>query len=136
MYITTKEQKIGNMNAIFYSLNFKTIKNGCSSSVGRDSNQTILSNGNSPNHCPNSFINIKQRVREGLPKKSSCSFGLCPNEAGGRALPKFFVHFSQTVYIGSIWGWGGRGRPLPNFLAHLHSKKVVQVVQIMGKGLR
>ena len=30
---------------------------------------------------------------------------------GMRALPKFFVHFSQTVYIGSIWGWGRRGDP-------------------------
>ena len=45
-------------------------------------------------------------IRDGLPKKNSCSFGFCPNEVGGggRALPKFFVHFSQTVYIGSIWG--------------------------------
>ena len=42
---------------------------------------------------------------------------------GGRALPNFFVHFSQTVYFGSIWGWGGRGRPLPNFFG-----TVVQVV--------
>ena len=38
---------------------------------------------------------------------------------GGRVLPKFFVHFSQTVYIGSIWGWGGRGRPLPKFFGTL-----------------
>ena len=42
---------------------------------------------------------------------------------GGRALPKFFVHFSQTVYIGSIWGWGGRGRPLPKFFGTLAFKK-------------
>ena len=62
-------------------------------------------------------------IRDGLPKKSSCSFGFCPNEGGGRALPKFFVHFSQTVYIGSIWGWGGRGRPLPNFFGTLALKK-------------
>ena len=34
-----------------------------------------------------------------------------------------FVHFSQTVYIGSIWGWGGRGRPQPNFFGIWHSKK-------------
>ena len=53
---------------------------------------------------------------------------------GGRALPNFFVHFSQTVYIGSIWGWGGRGRPLPKFFGTLASKKVVQVVQIRGRG--
>ena len=42
---------------------------------------------------------------------------------GGRDLPKFFVHFSQTVYIGSIWGWGGRGRPLPKFFGTLAFKK-------------
>ena len=47
---------------------------------------------------------------------------------------QIFVHFSQTVFIGSIWGWGGRGRPLPNILAHWRSKKVVQVVQIRGRG--
>ena len=53
-------------------------------------------------------------LREGLPKKSSRPFGFCPNEGGGgRALPNFFVHFSQTVYIGSIWGWGGGGRETP-----------------------
>ena len=51
---------------------------------------------------------------------------------GGRALPKFFVHFSQTVYIGSIWGWGGGERPLPKFFGTLALKKVVQVVQIRG----
>ena len=56
---------------------------------------------------------------------------------GGRALPKFFVHFSQTVYIGSIWGWRRRGRPLPKFFGRLGLKKVVkvvQVVQIRGRG--
>ena len=49
-------------------------------------------------------------LRDGLPKKSSCSFGICPNGGG---LPKFFIHFSQTVYNGSIWGWGGRGTVTP-----------------------
>ena len=44
-----------------------------------------------------------EALREGFPKKNSYSFGFCPNEGGG--LHKFFVHFSQTVYIGSIWGW-------------------------------
>ena len=42
---------------------------------------------------------------------------------GGEGLAQFFVHFSQTVYFGSIWGWGGRGRPLPKFFG-----TVVQVV--------
>ena len=49
---------------------------------------------------------------------------------GGRALPKYFVHFSQTVYIGSIWGWGERGRSLPNLFGPLAFQKVAQVVQI------
>ena len=53
---------------------------------------------------------------------------------GGRALPKFFVHFSQNVYIGSIWEWGRRERPLPKFFGTLAFKKVVQVVQIRGRG--
>ena len=36
-------------------------------------------------------------------------------QRGGGALPKFCAHFSQTLYIGSIWGWGGRGTPLPKW---------------------
>ena len=71
--------------------------------------------------------------REGwAPEKNSRSFEFCLKEGGG--LPKFFVHFSQTVYIGSIWGWGGRGRPLPKYFGTLALKKVVQVVQIRGGG--
>ena len=66
-------------------------------------------------------------LREGFPKKSSCSFGL---RGWGGPCPIFFVHFSQTLYIGSIRGWGGRGRPLPKFFGTLAFKKVVQVVQI------
>ena len=31
-------------------------------------------------------------LREGFPKKRSCSFGFCPNE-GGEALLKYFAHF-------------------------------------------
>ena len=64
-------------------------------------------------------------IRDSFPKKSSCFFGFCPNE-GGRGpcpVPKFFVQFSQTVYIGSIWGWGGRGRPLPKLFGTLAFKK-------------
>ena len=49
----------------------------------------------------------------------------------GGGLPKFIVHFSQTVYIRTIWGWGG-GDPCPNFLAHWRSKKVEQIAQIRG----
>ena len=71
-------------------------------------------------------------LKEGFMKKSSCSFGFCPNEeGGGRALPKFVVHFSQTVY----WDGEGGGDPCPNFLANWRSTKVVQVVQIRGRGV-
>ena len=42
-------------------------------------------------------------VRECFRKKSCCSFGLCPNEGAGRALPKFFVTFS-SVHFWSIKG--------------------------------
>ena len=41
-------------------------------------------------------------LSEGFPKKSCCSFGFCPNE-GGRALPKFFVTFSE-MHFWSIKG--------------------------------
>ena len=41
----------------------------------------------------------------------------------GEGPAQIFVHFSQTVYIGSIWGWSGRGRPLPKFLGTLMFKK-------------
>ena len=40
-------------------------------------------------------------LREGFTKKSCCSFGFCPNEGGGRALPKFCVTFS-LVHFWSI----------------------------------
>ena len=86
-------------------------------------------------HCPKCRIKFYQILKidpglgwGGFPKKSSCSFGFCPNEGGRRALPKFFVHFSKTVYIGSIWAWEGRGRPLLIFFGTLALKKVVQVV--------
>ena len=63
-----------------------------------------------------------EALREGLPKKIAVLLDFVQLR-GGRALPKFFVHFSQTVYIGSIWGWGGRGRPLPKFFGTLAFKK-------------
>ena len=65
MYLKTKEQEILEMNAIFHSFIFKNyqILSCCTSSVGRNSNQAILSNRDSLYHCPNSFINIKQRIR-------------------------------------------------------------------------
>ena len=42
---------------------------------------------------------------------------------GGKALPKFVVHFSQIEYIRSIWGWGGRGRPHAQIFWHIGIQK-------------
>lgn len=33
-------------------------------------------------------------IRDDIPKNCCFSFGFCPNEGGGRALPKFFGTFS------------------------------------------
>ena len=54
---------------------------------------------------------------------------------GGRSLPKFFVHFSQTVFWVNL-RMGRRGwSPLPKFFGTLalKKKKVEQVVQIGGE---
>ena len=71
-----------------------------------------------------------------FPEKISCSFGFCPNEGGvgGRALPKFLSTFHKLFMLGQFGDGEGGGDPCPNFLAHWRSKKVVQVVQIWGKG--
>ena len=68
------------------------------------------------------IISTEGALGEGLLKKVAVLLDFVQLR-GGRALPKFFVHFSQTVYIGSIWGWGGRGRPLPKFFGTLAFKK-------------
>ena len=52
-------------------------------------------------------------IRDGLPKKIAVLLDFVQMR-GGTALPKFFVHFSQTVFIGE--------------------KNLVQIVQIRGRG--
>ena len=52
---------------------------------------------------------------------------------GGRARPKFFVHYSQTVYWVNL-GMGREGETPAEILGILALKKVVKVVQIGGKG--
>ena len=61
-------------------------------------------------HNPLCINVVYQYVKYILGKKVAVLLDFVQMRGGG--LPKFFVHFSQTVYIGSIWGWGGRGRPL------------------------
>ena len=45
-------------------------------------------------------------VRDGLPKKSSCSFGFCPNEGGGGPCPIFCPLFTNCIF----WVNLGMGR--------------------------
>ena len=62
----------------------------------------------------------KTFIRDGFPKKSSCSFGFCPSEWEGRALPKFLVHFSQTVYIDWVnFGMGREGETPAQIFWHI-----------------
>ena len=68
------------------------------------------------------IISTEGALGEGLPKKVAVLLDFV-RLRGGRVLSKFFVHFSQTVYIGSIWGWGGKWRPLPKFFNTLAFKK-------------
>ena len=72
-------------------------------------------------------------LRDGLPKKIAVLLDFVQMR-GGRALPKFVVHFSQTVYILGQFGDGeGGGDPCPIFLAHWRSKKWYKVSKL-GKG--
>ena len=102
--------------------------------------KTIFNQRRSAAWCPEGFLRQVLwkmiKLREGFPINSSCSFGVCPNEVV-RALPKFFVHFSQTVYIGSIWGWGGRGTvtPAKNFWHVGVKKKWYKLSKFWGGGV-
>ena len=75
------------------------------------------------------------RIREGFTKKVAVLLDFVQmREGGGRALPKFFVYFSQTVYRVNL-GMGMRGLETPaQFFGTLGCIKVVQVVQIGGGG--
>ena len=42
------------------------------------------------------FTDEKFFIREGILRKMCCSFGFCPNEGGGRALPKFLAPFQNV----------------------------------------
>ena len=66
-------------------------------------------------------------------KKSSCSFGFCPNEGGEGPAQIFGPLFTNCIY----WVNSGMGRegetPAQNFWHIGIKQKVVQVVQIRGR---
>ena len=53
---------------------------------------------------------------------------------GGGPSPNFLSPFHKLYILGQCRDEEGEGDPCPNFLAHWCSKKVVQVVQIRGRG--
>ena len=77
---------------------------------------------------------LEPLIRDGFPKKSSCSFGFCTNEGGAGPCPNFLSTFHKLCILGQFGDGKRGGDPCPNLLAHWRSKKVVQVVQIGGRG--
>ena len=73
-------------------------------------------------------------IREGFTKKSRCSFGFCPNQGEGGPCPNFLSTFHKLYMLGQFGDGEGERDPYPSFLAHWRSKKVVQAVQIRGRG--
>ena len=55
-------------------------------------------------------------------------------EGGGGPSPNFLSTIHKLNLLGQFGDGEGGGDPSPNFLAHWRSKKVVQVVQIRGRG--
>ena len=72
-------------------------------------------------------------LREDIPKKCCCSFGFCPNEGGGPC-PNFLSTFYKLYILGQFGDGEGGGDPCPIFFGTLAFKKVVQVVQVGGRG--
>ena len=64
-------------------------------------------------------------LRDGLPKKSSCSFGFCPNEGGrGGPCPNFSSAFHKLYIMGQFGDGEGGGRsPLPKIFGTLALRK-------------
>ena len=53
---------------------------------------------------------------------------------GGGPCPNFVSTFHKLYILGQFGDGEGGGHPCPNFLAPWRSKKVLQVVQIRGRG--
>ena len=75
-------------------------------------------------------------LRDGFPKKSSCSFGFCPNSLDPPP-PNLdnLYHFFWTPKCQKIWAGVNPSLPILK-LTFLALKKVVKVVQIWGKGAK
>ena len=72
--------------------------------------------------CIGTCVEHISHGRDGLPKKSSCSFGFCPNEVGGGPAQNFCPLFTNCIY----WVNLGMGREREThaqfiFLAHWRS---------------
>ena len=73
-------------------------------------------------------------LREGFPKKVAVLLDFVQLRGGGPC-PNFLSTFHKLYILGQFGDGEGGGDPCPNFLAHWRSKKVVQVVQIRGRGV-
>ena len=68
-------------------------------------------------------------LREGFTKKSSCSFGFCPNEGGEGPAQIFCPLFTNCIYWVNL-GMGREGETPAQIFWHIGDKKeVVKVVQ-------
>ena len=72
-------------------------------------------------------------LKEGFMKKSSCSFGFCPNEEGGRALPKIVVHFLQTICWVNL-GMGREGETSAQIFWHIGVQQKWYKLSKLGGG--
>ena len=64
---------------------------------------------------------MNEFVREGFTKKSSCSFGFCPNEGGrGGPSPNFSYTFHKLYLLGQFGEGEGGEDPCPNFSSAFH----------------
>ena len=81
------------------------------------------------------IISTEGALGEGLPKKVAVPLDFVQLRGGGPC-PNFLSTFHKLYILGQFGDGEGGGDPCPNFLAHWRSKKVVQVVQIRGRGSR
>ena len=64
-----------------------------------------------------------QSVRDGLLKKSNCSFGFCPHEGWGGPCPNFMSTYHKLYILCQFGDGEGGGDPWPIFFGTLAFKK-------------